>query len=292
MRNFSRVAILSLFLLVLVCYFFVLSAPFGLEDSKIVEVEKGSSLSRIARTLKEEKIIRSEFIFKAFVVLYGGDKHLIPARYIFFGNEPVYQIAHRIVRGDHGFETTKVTIPEGFNNSEIAAAISAKLPYFNKENFLAKAKNLEGYLFPDTYFFTLQEGEEQVVKTMNDNYKQKIAELSAKITASGKSEKDIIIMASIIEREANGEEDRGYISGILWKRLSIGMPLQADAAPVTYEVKGLPEKPIGNPGLKAIEAALAPVPSSYLYYLHDKNGNIYYARSFAEHRANIEKYLK
>jgi UPF0755 protein len=98
-------------------------------------------------------------------------------------------------------------------------------------------------------------------------------------------------MASLIEGEAKGDIDRGIISGILWKRIKIGMPLQVDASPETYKVKGLPKSPIGNPGIKTIEAAINPQNSPYFYYLHDKNGNIHYAKTFTEHEANIKKYL-
>ena len=99
-------------------------------------------------------------------------------------------------------------------------------------------------------------------------------------------------MASIIERESKGDVDRRVISGILWKRIKIGMPLQVDAAPDTYKTKGLPKSPIGNPGILAIQAAIHPTRSPYLYYLHDKNGNIYYAKTFLEHKQNIARYLK
>ena len=127
---------------------------------------------------------------------------------------------------------------------------------------------------------------------MNDNFKKKFSILLSEVVASGKSEKDIIIMASIIEGEANGYEDRGFISGILWKRISIGMPLQVDIALETYKRKGLPKTPVGNPGIESIKAAIHPQSSPYLYYLHDKNGKIYYAKTYAEHNRNIAKYLK
>jgi UPF0755 protein len=127
---------------------------------------------------------------------------------------------------------------------------------------------------------------------MHENFKKKVAPLRAEIDAFGKSEEEIIIMASIVEREADGDSDREVISGILWKRLERGIALQVDAAPVTYERRGLPESPIANPGLLAIEASLRPQASSYLYYLHDKEGGIHYARTFDEHRANIARYLK
>ena len=126
---------------------------------------------------------------------------------------------------------------------------------------------------------------------MTDNFEKKVSSLKPRIVASGKTEEDIIKMASLIEEEAKGDVDRAIISGILWKRLAIGMPLQVDAVPDTYKTKGLPENPISNPGLKAIEAAIHPENSSFLYYLHDKDGNIHYARSFEEHKTNKRKYL-
>ena len=105
-------------------------------------------------------------------------------------------------------------------------------------------------------------------------------------------------MASILEKEAFGDIDRDVISGILWKRLQKGMPLQVDASNMfdnpfdTYKNKGLPPAPINNPGVKAIEAALSPKDSPYLYYLHDKTGKVHYAISFAEHKKNIAAYLR
>ena len=121
-------------------------------------------------------------------------------------------------------------------------------------------------------------------------------------------------MASIIEKEANGEEDRAVISGILWKRIAQGMPMQVDApflfllnkqsseltikdlaidSPYnTYKYKGLPPGPINNPRLESIKAALNPQTSPYLYYLHDAKGGIHYASDFKGHQANITRYLK
>ena len=103
---------------------------------------------------------------------------------------------------------------------------------------------------------------------------------------------DVIIMASILEKEARVYETRQTIAGILWKRLEDGMPLQVDAVPDTYKTKGLPPNPIANPGLSSIIASIRPQNSPYLYYLHDKEGNIHYAKNFAEHVNNKLKYLK
>jgi UPF0755 protein len=127
---------------------------------------------------------------------------------------------------------------------------------------------------------------------MSDNFKKKMAILRPQILSLGKTEREIIIMASLIEEESKGDMDRGFVSGILWNRLKINMPLQVDAEPETYKIKGLPQNPISNPGIKAIEAAIKPISSPYLYYLHDKDGNIHYARTFEEHKLNKAKYLK
>jgi UPF0755 protein len=184
------------------------------------------------------------------------------------------------------------TIPEGFNVNQIGDVFALKLKNFNKVQFLLQTKTLEGYLFPDTYFFLNNMNETDVIKSMRNNFEKKITPLLPAIISSGKTEKEIIIMASIIEREAKGDADRGVISGILWKRIKIGMPLQVDAAPETYKTKGLPESPIGNPGLEAIKASIYPQSSNYLYYLHDDNGIVHYAKNFSEHQTNIKKYLK
>jgi len=230
--------------------------------------------------------------FEAFVILNGGERNLRHSNYLFEVKLPVYEVARRVLKGEHHLPQVKVTIPEGFNNSEIADIFFIKLLSFNKDKFLEDASPREGYLFPDTYFLFITGNDEEVLKAMIDNYEKKIAPLRKEIFASNKNEKEIITMASIIEKEAKGDTDRGVISGILWKRISIGIPLQVDAVLETYKTTGLPEKPIANPGLESIIASIHPKNSPYLYYLHDQNGNIHYAKSFSEHRQNILKYLK
>ncbi|MDD5721453.1 MAG: endolytic transglycosylase MltG [Candidatus Pacebacteria bacterium] len=200
----------------------------------------------------------------------------------------------RIERNQHygNIVPISITIPEGFNLNQIANVSALKLKNFNKDKFFLEARDQEGYLFPDTYFFLNNANEADVIKSMSENFNKKITSLLPEISSTGKSEKDIITMASIIEGESKGDVDRGVISGILWKRIKIGMPLQVDSAPETYKTKGLPENPISNPGLAAIIASIHPQNSQYLYYLHDKDGNIHYAKTFTEHNQNIKKYLK
>ena len=289
-RNFIYVVCAVLFV-----YFFfnlLLSAPTGFPVGAIVKIEKGSGLKTVSLQLKSANIIRSRIAFEALIIIFGGEKHVVGTDYYFEDKLPVWKVAERIAKGEHHMAPVTVTIPEGFTKAEIADAFNFKLADFNKDKFLAGTKGLEGYLFPDTYFFLTTDTEEDVIKSMRDNFEKKVSPVRPEIISAKKTEREIITMASIIEAEAKGSADRGIISGILWKRIKIGMPLQVDSAPDTYKTRGLPKIPIDNPGLAAITSAIHPPSSPYLYYLHDKDGNIHYARTFAEHRQNVLKYLK
>ncbi len=269
--------------------FFFFSAPANFISGTKVRIDQKSSLRNVSFELKKENIIRSRIIFEAFVILLGGEKNIKHSYYLFENKLPVYEVARRIAMGENNMPVVVVTIPEGFSLVKIADVFSEKLTEFDKEKFLINTE--EGYLFPDTYFFSNIDNEQDVVKVMSANFEKKMAPLRKIIEDLNKNERDIIIMASLIEGEAKGDADREFISGILWKRLSIGMPLQADVAPETYKTRGLPQSPINNPGLKAIKAAIYPQNSPYLYYLHDKTGTIRYARTFREHLKNKLKYL-
>ncbi len=278
-------------MLFLLVFLFFLNAPVDFPSGSIISINPGDSLRAVSYKLKQNNIIRSRLFFEAFIILYGGEKHIITADYFLEDKLPVYKIARRIERGERHLAPIKVTIPEGLTPVEMAQIFSAKLPDFNTENFLVIAKNLDGKLFPDTYFFLTDADEIRVVKSMKENFDKKINALRSEISLSGKSEKDIIIMASLVEGEAKGDNDRAYIAGILWNRIRIGMALQVDVSPETYKMRGLPRNVVGNPGLKAILATLHPQKSDYLYYLHDKDGVIHYAKTFTEHNVNIKKYL-
>jgi UPF0755 protein len=278
--------------LLIILYIFTFSAPNKFPIGTIVNIGSGVGLHNVSLELKEANIIRSRTLFEAIVIMYGGEKHVIPADYLFDVRESVWSVARRISRGDRHLAPVKVTIPEGFDNGNIADLFASRLTTFNKDKFLELAKAKQGYLFPDTYFFFTTDNENAAIKSLSDNYEKKVGPLRDNIFKLGKTEGEIISMAAIVEGEAEGKEDSSIISGILWRRIKIGMPLQADAAPITYKERGLPKEPISNPGLDAIKAAMYPVKTDYLYYIHDKEGNVHYAKNFAEHQANIAKYLK
>lgn len=295
----------------LIYLIFVPTATFT--QGSIIRVSRGESLMHVSEELKKNNIIASIPLFQFFVVLNGGDRSIVAGDYYFGSAQPVYTVAKHMVEGNFAITATKVTIPEGFTNSEIGQTFDKLFPYFDLTAFDELTKGKEGYLFPDTYFVSPYSDAVFLTSTLENTFTKKISTLAEAIASSGHTEKDIITMASIIEREARGDDDRDVISGILWHRIAIGMPLQVDATLGyvtkktsseltltdlasdslynTYTHIGLPPGPIANPGMLAIKAALVPSASPYLFYLHDNDGVIHYAKTFDEHKTNKAKYL-
>lgn len=232
--------------------------------------------------------------------------------YFFERPLPATLVAWRIARGTFILHPLKVTIPEGLTKFEVAALLAKKFGDFDEKAFAESAK--EGYIFPDTYFLAENTKAADAVRIMGRNFNSKITLIKDKIAASDRSLDEIIKMASIIEIEARDSTTRKVISGILWKRLDIDMPLQVDVSFAyingkgtfeltkedlavdspynSYKYPGLPPTPISNPGLDAILAALSPTATDYFYFLSDKDGKMHYAIDFEEHKENRIKYLK
>jgi UPF0755 protein len=292
-------------------------APATFPAGTMYNLKQGETYSAVADDLVSMHIIKSKFWFKSFVYLFAvGERKIIAGDYSFPNKEEnVLDIAWRLSHGDFETKSVKITIPEGLNSSEIADIYAKNLPFFDKQKFLdiVTTKKLEGYLFPDTYFFMPSTNEQAIIDLMTSNYADKIAPLAADIKKSGHSEADIITMASILEEEARTTEDRKIVAGILWKRISLGMALQVDSSfkyingkttatlttddlkidsPYnTYTHRGLPPTAISNPGLETIEDALNPTKTPYLYFLSGNDGNMHYAATLDEHNANKAKYL-
>ena len=280
-----------------------------------VYIDRGKNLSEIADYLKDEKIIRSSTFFIILAKIDGKEVKIRPGDYFF--KEPIdaLKIINRLTNSDFVSKSIKVTIPEGMTAIGIAE-IFKDFDNFDADKFINLAKNqkLEGYLFPDTYLFLDSVTEKNVIENMKSNFDKKLRDFFEEVGKSGRNLSDIINMASIIEKEISNSDDRKKVSGILWKRLDKGMPLQVDAVFYyidgeknskvnfddlkidslynTYLYKGLPPTPISNPGLDAIKAALGPEGSSYWYYLSGKDGDTYFAKTFEEHKKNRAKYLR
>ena len=295
----------------LTIYIFFHKPPKDFPLGEVVSIKSGESLQSITNTLYSNHIIKSPFAFRTYVILLGGEKKVMAGDYLLDKREGTADLAYRLVKGKFHLEATKITIPEGWNIFQIGNYLEKTLLKFEKEEFLAIAKNKEGYLFPDTYFLSPVSSSQSIIDRMKDNFDQKI--LTINFATSTHSFKDIIKMASILEAEARTVESRRTIAGILWKRLKLGMPLQVDSTFVyingkntyeltlddlkidslynTYKYLGLPPTPIGNPGLDAIMDAINPINTKYLYFLSSKSGNMYYAKTFEEHKRNKELYL-
>jgi UPF0755 protein len=317
-----RTIIISLVLgaLALALYVYIIQPPDNFPTDELVSVPEGATTSEIGDILRADGVIRNAAAFRLLVEVMGSQRGVHAGDYLFKQPVDIFTIAHALVAGQFGLEPDRFRIPEGASVNIIADVFSSRLQRFDPSDFLAKAQPLEGYLFPDTYFFLPNATQDTVITTMRENFDAHLSAttttgktLSQDVVASGHSLNDIVIMASIIEREAPGEQDRKMIAGVLWNRIKRGMPLQTDVpltaltgkadsqltmadlattSPYnTYTHAGLPPGAIGNPSFESLEAAADPIASTYLYYLADKNGVTHYAKTYAQHLQNIRKYL-
>jgi UPF0755 protein len=289
----------------------------------IVTIPKNSGLSKIADDLATRGIIRSTFLYKAYVVLLRYDYGVQAGDYLFDAPQSALRVAYRTVYGVNGLPRIKVTIPEGSNSKDISDILAKNISGFASTTFFLLAKAQEGYLFPDTYFFYQNTTPQEAVSAMRADFDARIAGASSSInrflsssgisSGSRHSQGDIVKTASIVEKEATSSADRRIIAGILWKRLADNYPLQVDppffyflgkdSSQLTlddlavdspynlYKHTGLPPTPIDSPGLDAIIDTVTPTATSYWYYLSDSKGNIHYAVTYEEHLANKAKWV-
>lgn len=251
----------------------------------IFKVEKGEGSRDIAINLEKEKIIYWGPLFRIYVYFSGSSKKLQAGTYRFSDSMNIPTIASEMKKGN--ILSVKITVPEGFD----AGQVYQKLEGFSEVR-LSELEKFEGYLFPDTYEFSYGAEEADVIRIMTDNFNGKItSELKEEIKNQKKTLEQIVIMASIIEREVKTQEEKELASGVLWKRMEIGMALQVDSATSTYEKIGLPEKPICNPGLGSIMAAVYPKDSPYFYYLSKPDGVTIFSKTLKEHNIAKAKYL-
>lgn len=292
-------------------------APAEFPVGKLIEIPEGTSVIKAGKMLEDEHIVKSAVVFQTLVIILSGDKGIRAGYYIFDSPQSVITVADKLSYGRYGISRKKITLPEGSSSLEMAEILSKSLPMLDKDEFIKEGREFEGHLFPETYYFFETATTSKVLLTLRNEFNTKLEPYLEEIAKSGHTEKEILTMASIIEKESNGkEEDRRMISGILWNRISKKMNLQVDATYLytldkrdnnnfttkdvkadtspynTYKNGGLPPGPIGNPGLKSILAALRPTKSNYVFYIHDRNGTPHYAITYAQHQANISTYLK
>lgn len=292
----------------------LIAPPSSFPGDVIVIVEEGDTAPDIAQKLADAHVVLRPELLRAFWRLSSADAGIPAGPYRFAAPETLPTVARRLVRGDYGIPQVSVTFPEGLTVLDMGRRVSEALPHIPVADFISAGQPYEGYLFPDTYTLDPADTAASIVARARANFDEKIAPLMDGVTASGRSLSAIVIMASIIEREAARHDDRRMVSGILWNRIEREMPLQVDAvfgyiysrqtyspsyadltvdSPYnTYKYKGLPPGPISNPSLDAIEAALNPTETKYLFYLTGRDGNMYYATTYQGHEANLNSYLR
>ena len=295
-------------------YTALFAPPSNFPTKSTITISKGSAAPSVARQLVDARVIARPSLFLFLLRMTGTSSFIQAGPYRFESPENLFVVMYRIVVGDYGLPSVRITFPEGTTVRDAASLIDGNLPEVSDADFLKLAKPYEGYLFPDTYVFPPSSDASSIVALMRINFNTKIAPLSAEITSSGRSLSDVITLASLIEREARSSESKRMVAGILENRLKLGMPLQVDAvfgyifdrdtyspslkdltvdSPYnTYTHTGLPPGPICNPGLDSIEAVLNPTKTDNLYYLTGRDGLMHYATTYAGHQANRRKYLR
>lgn len=259
------------------------------KETKTFEVQKGQGSREIAYNLEQEKIIRWSPLFRLYVLTVGAAQRLKAGDYELSPSFSIYTIAKKIVQGDVIRE--RITVIEGWSVKDIAKNLEARGLTTSNE-FIENYLHLEGYLFPDTYDIPKEEPVEALVKDMQENFDAKTKNLKPQIEQSKRTLKEIVIMASLVEKEVRTLEDKKIVSDILWRRLDAGIALQVDVEPNTYKYRGLPKGPIGNPGLDSIVVVLEPQSNPYWYYLSKPTGETVFSRTLKEHNIAKAQYLR
>lgn len=336
-------------------YFFIekeIKKPYKVQgEEKIFEIEEGEGIKDIARNLEKEGLVKSDLYFLLYILKEGKKGNLKSGKYCLSPIQNIPELANKMINGTPIREEIKLTFPEGWRISKMEERLKSvglikddeisklRAKDFKPDyNFLVDVQDeasLEGYLFPDTYFFHCYEPEivceggegkiikcqptakiEDILNKFLSNFDEKLtSDLREKIKKQNKTIFEIVIMASILEREVQTKEDKKIVSGIFWKRIkdkrflescaTVSYILEEDKwvfsreeiekakSPYnTYLSLGLPPGPISNPGLESIEAAIYPKESQYKYFLTDpETKKTIFAKTFEEHTQNKTKYF-
>ena len=325
-RGFNRfsagLAVFVFVLLTLSTWFYFLDGfP---AETKIVEIPQGFGLSSIAKKLEGEGVIRKAEILSLPAFLSRNQGKLKHGEYVFSAGEAPYSVHRKLRRGE--VLLRKVTFPEGITLAQMAGILEASQIVSRKE-FLALAESseystkklganvlsLEGFLFPDTYFFAKNSVAEKVIETMLSRFREACATLGIKSTES--EIKEIVTIASLIEKETAFLPEKPLVSAVIRNRLKTGMKLEFDPTVIyalgkrfdgnirkkdlsfpspynTYVVSGLPPGPIAAPGLDSIRAALQPADVGYLYFVSNGNGVHIFSSTYGDHLNAVNKILK
>lgn len=290
-----------------------------------IVIPRGSTFSDVTRILAEQGVIRNRLSFRLLARLRRVDSEVKAGEYRFPAHQNQDVVLRALISGGAQIAMW-ITIPEGYTSKEIAATLAAHgissqstlERAFQKDSLIiagARTRNAEGYLFPSTYLIPVSASAQLTEKILTDEFKKQLpSDAAAKAHKLKMSVPEVVTLASLIEREAKADDERALMAGVYYNRLRIGMPLEVDAtieyifpehktevskadlaidSPYnTYKRAGLPPTPIANPGRPSLWAAFNPQGSAYLYYVYKGGGHHAFARTLAEHNANVARYLK
>ncbi|BCS53161.1 endolytic transglycosylase MltG [Geobacter sp. SVR] len=310
--------------ILLVWYLYCLLVPAGKGAvTRDVSFPAGSGIRKLAADLKSGGIIRSTWHFVLVSRLRGQAQRLKAGDYRFNDGMSTAEILRKVAAGEVDFR--RFALPEGYSIYQ-AAELLEQQGIFKKDVFLEKCRDsallarlgvpgssVEGYLFPATYNLSLNGTEEQLISQMVAHFNKMAGSLDL-TGRSGLTLHKLVTLASLIEKEAVSPEEKPLISSVFHNRLRLGMPLQSDPTSVygvrafagkvtkkdigrqseynTYLNRGLPPGPIGNPGADALQAALQPADTPYLYFVARQNGTHQFSRTLEEHNRAVNHYLR
>ncbi|MBP2642290.1 MAG: putative aminodeoxychorismate lyase [Firmicutes bacterium] len=325
-RHKTGLIILLIIIVLFAGYNWIHSARTVSNDPVIIVVEPGMSTQTISNVLYEKQLIQSSLIFRAVAKLKGLDNSLKAGEYIFTRNMSIKTIVDMLGRGALAYK--EFTIPEGYTINQIAELLEHKKlasansfrkaavefsPHKYMEASYPVTYKAEGFVFPDTYRINAGTSEKEILTMMVKQFDAKFTpEMQQKAKDQGLSVRQVIILASLVEKEARAAEERPIIAGVFLNRLKAGMPLQSCATIQyilgyakpeltiqdteipsdynTYIHTGLPPGPIANPGTASISAVLSPAATDYLYFVADKQGmHHHFSKTYEEHLAAIEQ---
>jgi len=328
LRIVGVVIFLVLIVVALAAFFYIFQWE-SQEDVTII-IDRGDSVSAISEKLASIRVVPSKFLFKIVVLFFDYDK-LKAGKYDLQKGSNMIDVVKTLIEGSDLFDEKIIKITEGWTIKDIDQYLSKKgfikigefveeskniEKYRSGYNFLQdkRISSLEGYLFPDTYKIYTSADASVIIKKMLSNFELRLMQqVREEIIDKKLSMLDVVILASIIEKEVRLVQDKEIVAGIFLKRMANNMPLQADSTLNyftgnssfrlnsvelkidskynTYIYRGLPPTPISNPGLKSIQAAVYPKKSPYLYFLSKETGETVFSATFSEHVANKRKWL-
>lgn len=323
------VAVIALAAAAVVVYGF--SAPMSRDAQRMeVVIAEGATVASIADDLEEKKLIRSPFFFTLYANITGKTAQLQAGTYAISSGDSIKYIVNQLSDGEGSNTDVKITIIEGWKKNDIRGYLKAQgldvsdfdmvtaetslIPAGSLlRGGLPKDATLEGYLFPDTYFVYRNSSTQDIVEKMIGNFEQRLTpDTQKKIKNQDRSFYDVLTLASIVEKEVSGSQDRRIAAGIFLKRLDDQYPLESDAtvnyvtgkkttrpsgddlqtqsAYNTYQHVGLPPGPICNPSIDAIEAVLDAAPTEYYFFLTTPTNETVFSKTFEEHLQNRATY--